>query len=57
MYFAAGMVLEGGYDMFQLLAAAHLLGIKELAELAAQACSMISSAFASSLNCYPVFTR
>lgn len=30
------MVLEGGYDLFQLLAAAHLLGIKELAELAAQ---------------------
>ena len=33
----AGTVQEGGYDLLQLLAAAHLLRIKELAELAAQA--------------------
>ena len=34
---ADGTVQEGGYDLLQLLAAAHLLRIKELAELAAQA--------------------
>ncbi len=38
-------ILDGGYDVLQLLAAAHLLRHDELAELAAQVAALLPASF------------